>query len=335
MSGLDQQEKELVFQDCLGLSSAEEAARTSQLRADNARADESHEKIRAALAPLQSLTPQACPDALAERTIERLRELTREHLASAPPQVVQIGRARNIGNTIAVAASILLVVGILIPSSRLMRHRYYLRRCAGQVANLFRGLDHYSADHDDLFPAVARAANAPWNRIGQPGPDNYSNTRNPYLLLKYDYVERPEDFVCCGSKIDRAVALTPSEIKAHWDFPSRDRITYSYRVMSNPFVKKASLASLPVMADMNPHFEQPSACTAAGMRLRPVPDLPRLNSVNHARRGQTVLYGGGHVRYSRTRFLGDSSDDIYMTEDSEECHGDEVPDCLTDTLLGP
>jgi hypothetical protein len=129
--------------------------------------------------------------------------------------------------------------------------------------------------------------------------------------------------------------LTPAQIQTHRDFPARDFVTYSYRVSSDPFVKKASLASLPIMADMNPHFERPAACTAAKARLHPVPDLPRLNSINHGRRGQNVLFGGGHVRYSKTRYLGERRDDIYTVEDSNECRGYEVPHCLTDTLLGP
>jgi len=337
MSGFNQEQKDLVFQHCLGLSPSRDAVRTERLISGNDEAAASHARIKAALAPLQTLSPQACPDELADSTVARLRELAREHLASAPPppKILKLVRRRNLSNVIAVAASVLLIVGILIPSSKLMRHRSALQTCKGQLANIFRGLDLYSADHDDRFPAVARAANAPWNRVGHQGPENHSNTRNPYLLLRLSYLDRAEDFVCCGGTHGRTAPLTPSQIKVHNDFPSRDHITYSYRVMSDPFVTRTSLAALPIMADMNPHFEQPSACTSARLTLRPDRGRLRVNSMNHGRRGQNILYGSGYVRYSRTRLLGDPPDDIYLPEGRDECCGDEVPGCLTDTLLGP
>jgi len=337
MSGFNQEQKDLVFQHCLGLSAPEEGARTARVIAGNDEAAESHARIKAALAPLQMVSPHACPDELADRTVARLRELARQHLASAPPpqKILKLARRQNLSNVIAVAASVLLIVGILIPSSKLMRHRSGLQRCEGQLGNIFRGLDLYSADHDDRFPAVARAADAPWNRIGDQGSENHSNTRNPYLLLKLDYLDRVGDFVCCGGTHGQTSPLTPSQIKVHNDFPSRDHITYSYRVMSDPSVKKVSLAGLPIMADMNPHFERQAACTLVNVRLHLNRDLLRLNSMNHGRWGQNILYGGGHVRYSRTRLLGDPPDDIYILKGGDECRGDEVPGSLTDTLLGP
>jgi len=337
MSGFNQEQKDLVFQHCLGLSDPGEGDRTKRVIAANDEAATSHARIKAALAPLQTVSPQACPDELADCTVARLRELAREHLASAPPppKVLKLARWQNLGNVIAVAASILLIVGILIPSSRLMRHRSGLQTCEGQLANISRGLDLYSADYEDRFPAVARAADAPWNRVGHQGPENHSNTRNPYRLLKLGYLDRAEDFVCCGGKQGLASPLTPAQIQVHSDFPSRNHITYSYRVTSAPSVTRMSLSALPIMADMNPHFEQPAACTSARLTFRPDRDRLRVNSMNHGRRGQNVLYGGGHVRYSRTRFLGNPPDDIYMPEGSDECRGYEVPRSLTDTLLGP
>jgi len=336
MSGFDQEQKDLVFQHCLGLSASEEAAQAEQLIAGNDEAAKSHARIATALAPLRTISQTSCPGELADRTVERLRELAREHVASAPPPaVLKLSRRQNLSNVIAVAASVLLIVGIVIPSSKLMRHRSGLLTCKGQLANIFRGLDLYSADHEDRFPVMARADDAPWNRIGHPGPENHSNTRNPFRLLTLGYLDRAEDFVCCGGKRGYASPLTPSQIKAHNDFPSRDHITYSYRVSSDPFLTRTSLSRLPIMADMNPHFEQSAACTSARVTLGLDPDRLRLNSPNHGRRGQNVLYGGGDVRYSRTRFFGDEADDIYLPEGADECRGDEVPGCLTDTLLGP
>jgi hypothetical protein len=260
-------------------------------------------------------------------------------VSAAPPRrIIKLGLTRNLSNAAAVvvvAASVLLIVGVLVPSSNLMRHRYYKQMCQGQLAGIFKSMDLYSADHDDVFPTTARADGAAWNRIGYQGPGGCSNTRGPYLLLSLRYHERPMDFVCCGRARADAPRLPLSQINAYCDFPSREHITYSYRLMPGRSVKTASLAAMPVMADMNPHFERIGAEQAATFTLRLDEDTLSLNSPNHNRRGQNVLYGAGHVGYSATRIVGDPPDDIYTIKDQDVCHGNEQPGCLTDTLLAP
>ena len=43
-------------------------------------------------------------------------------------------------------------------------------------------------------------------------------------------------------------------------------------------------------------------------------DLPRLNSSNHAKEGQNVLYGDGHVEFVQTAFAGDHGNNIYVAD---------------------
>lgn len=86
------------------------------------------------------------------------------------------------------------------------------------------------------------------------------------------------------------------------------------------------------MADWNPLFEEiPDYNTSLHMRL--TPRLLTLNSINHRRRGQNVLFGDGRVKYMKTRFIG--ADDIFTLQDTDVYHGYEVPSCATDFFLAP
>ena len=340
MSGLDRKQRDLIFDSCLGLSSTSETAQVVQLIASDQQAAAMHSSIQSALAPLASVPPEVCPEELAERTVRRLCDLAGHNAVSAAPSpsMIKLGLTRNLSNAAAVvvvAVSILLLLGVLVPSSNLMRHRYHKQMCRAQLGSIFKSMDIYSADHDDVFPATARADGAAWNRIGRQGPEDCSNTRGLYLLLRLNYHDRPMDFVCCGRAQDDTPRLQRSQINTYCDFPSREHITYSYRILSSPTVKKVSLAARPVMADMNPHFERMGAERAAAFTLRLEEDSLSLNSLNHDRRGQNVLYGGGYVGYSTTRIVGDPPDDMYTIRDQDVCHGYELPCSLTDTLLAP
>ncbi len=72
MSPLSRNEKELAFDRCFGLTSAEPAPQVESFIAHNAPTADIHARIQAALGPLKSLHPEACPEELAERTIRLL-----------------------------------------------------------------------------------------------------------------------------------------------------------------------------------------------------------------------------------------------------------------------
>ncbi len=72
MSLLSRNEKELVFDCCFGLPSAEQTAQVESFLAHSEQAAGIHARIQAAVGPLESLRPAPCPDELAERTIRLL-----------------------------------------------------------------------------------------------------------------------------------------------------------------------------------------------------------------------------------------------------------------------
>ncbi len=84
MSSLDRRERELVFDYCLGLVFAEEAAQVEAWIACNEPAAAFYARIQAALEPLESLPSESCPQGLAENTVRGLCAMARETQASAP-----------------------------------------------------------------------------------------------------------------------------------------------------------------------------------------------------------------------------------------------------------
>lgn len=335
MSTLSTMDKALVFDYCIGLLSSEQADRVEKLIEHSAGARELRDRIQTVLNPLAAAAVD-CPDELADRTVERLCALTAQIDSAdvSAPRVVRLGLRRNLSHVAAVvtvAASILLVVGAAIPAFDFLRHRHYRQVCLSQLAGIFRSIDLYSSDYDNTLPAMARVAGAPWHRIGNQGPGGYSNTANLYLLLKHGYTGNPGDFICCGSAKPTTTDLEPSQLATHQDFPSREHITYSYRLMSNPRTKKTSLASRPLIADMNPHFEK----LALDMNVRPSRECLTLNSRNHGGKGQNILWGDGRVLFSRTRTVGDPPNDIYTINNTSTYRGFEWPAGPNDTFVAP
>jgi len=340
MPSLDLDQQELIFDYCIGLADPTQAAKAEQLIAQDTEAAELHDRIMEAVAPLACLPPEICPDDLADRTVQRVRKLAAQPLVAdeSNPRVIRLGFPRSLSNAVGVvvvAACIVLAIGIVMRSSNVMRNRHHNQMCRRQLADIYRALNRYTADYEDVLPVVARADGTPWHRIGDQSPQTASNTRPLFLLFALGYTETPEDFICCSRAQAELPPLKRADIATHRDFPSRRYVTYSYALMPNQRVQRTAFGARPLMADMNPHFE-------ALLSDPPQSDPPlfdkaaaHLNSPNHGRRGQNVLFGDGHARYLRTRFIGDAPDDIYTLKDNALGNCKTLPACLDDAFLAP
>ena len=83
MTPLSRNEKESIFDYCLGRTRTEQAIPLKALLAHNEQAADILARIQAALEPLRSLHPEPCPAELAERTIRLLCAIAqRSHTAS-------------------------------------------------------------------------------------------------------------------------------------------------------------------------------------------------------------------------------------------------------------
>jgi hypothetical protein len=343
MNPLNNGQKELLFDYCIGITSKKETDEAEALISSNQEAAEIHQKLRAAIEPLGSLEPEACPEELVEKTVYRVQnhadfgqQQLRQLLASEQDKkvTIKIGPWRNWFETAAVAAAILFIAGVLIPTLGSARQKYQRQRCQTQMGSVFQGLSNYISDFDGKAPAVATMAGAPWWKLGDQGRENHSNTRNVYLLPKGGYVEL-ESFVCPGCKQKKTEEITQSQIRGNKDFPDRTYITYSFQINCRKNANGKLLCRKVIMADMNPLFENLPEDFSKQFRVQLTRRLLTLNSMNHNRRGQNVLFGDGHIKFIKSRSIGISEDDIYTLQDTDVYQGCEVPSCETDFFLAP
>lgn len=347
MSSLNNEQKQLVFDYCLGLTSEKESAEAEALISSSKEASEIHSTLLSAIAPLGMLESQSCPDDLAERTISRLNVLAdssqfrlQQLLAAEQgrPVIHKVHFWHNLGEMAAVAAVIIFFAGILIPPLSFARQKYWQQRCQMQLSNIFQGIQQYGFDNKDELPLVAAAPGTPWNRVGYQGSEEYSNTRSLWRLVRGGYVKNPADFVCKGRSQGKALQFDISQMRNFNDFPARRYVTYSPRIICIRMTKGSMFGREPLMADLNPIFENlPQKCLCE-VRLRLNDKLLTINSINHNGRGQNVLFGDGAVRFIKDRHIGTAADDIFTLQEMGrgfEVKGCEVPSCETDAFLAP
>jgi len=343
MSPLNNEQKELLFDYCIGLTSQKETAKAEALISTNKEAAEIHSRLKAAIIPLDSLEPESCPDELVEHTIWRVNSFAESGQSQlqqlledeqTKKMAIKIGFWRNWSEMAAVAAAIFLIVGVLVPTLSVARRKYRQQQCQMQMGSIFQGLSNYISDYDGRSPAVVTTAGAPWWKVGDQGSENHSNTRHIYLLPKGGYVELSY-FACTGCKGEKPLKLDDSQIKRLKDFPSRRYVTYSFQIRCDRTQSGKLLCRKVLMADWNPLFERLPEDFTEQLQLHLSRELLTLNSNNHNRRGQNVLFGDGSVEFLKTRFIGISDDDIYTLQDTDVYQGCEVPSCETDFFLAP
>ena len=343
MTALNDQQKQLVFDYCMGLTSEKETADAKSLISSNQEAAHIHSAFTAALSPLDSLESQSCPDSLVESTIWRLNNAARssqlqlEQLLAAEQTRSVTTKKRfwpNFGQLIATAAVILLFASVLFPTLANLRQNAWQQQCQMQLGRMGQAIGNYASDHNGKLPAVATTAGAPWWKVGKKGDENHSNTRHMWLLVKGDYI-KPDDFVCPGKRQGQAIQLDAEEAKNYNDFPARRYVTYSFRIMCDDSKKKNMAGQKVLMADLNPLFEKLPQSYAKPFKLKLDKKLLTLNSINHNRRGQNLLLYDGGVQFVKNRQIGILEDDIYTLQDTDIYKGVEVPTCETDDFLAP
>ncbi len=340
MSPLTSEQKQLLFDYCINLTSQEQTAEAEALVASNQEAADLHAKLKSTFALLDLMQEESCPDVLVDRTVWRLNSLAnssqgrlQQLLASEQARGVRAGSWIWVGlaGRLATAAVFLIVGSVLFNVLSYVRYNSRIQRCQTQMAGVFQGLSHYIADYDGQPPAVSAAVGDPWWKVGHQGNENHSNTRNIYLLVRGGYVP-PGNFVCPGNTCDRAVRVSAAEMRTYKDFPGRECVTYSFQVSCHRTRNGGLLCRKVVMADWNPLFEElPDYSQPFHLRL--TRSLLTLNSINHRRRGQNILFGGGWVEFMKTRLIG--TDDIFTLQDTDIYQGCEVPSCENDFFVAP
>ena len=332
MQPLSHHQKQLLFDYALDLATEQETAQAEALICDNVEAAEIHSSLRVALAPLDTVPDDPCPDDLAERTVWRLRQAADAETTVREPVTTASRPWRNLAEAGAMTAVVLVAIGVLVPSFGFARHVHHKHACQRQLAGIGSSMARYCSDHDDKLPAVTADFSLPWFGAQDRGEKRWSNSSNLHLLLKLGYHGHPESFVCSGRRQKRVSPLMVSESFEYSDFPSVEHISYSLRVFCRPGITVSLLAGQPLLADRNPVFEKvPQDRFAVELDS----ELCRRNSSNHNQRGQNILFVGGQVSFLKTRHVGVPQDDIFTVQNVVEYRGIERPLCEKDPFLAP
>jgi len=342
MTELTIEQKQLLFDYCIVISTEQEAAEAEQLISSNPQSAQLVEQIKAALSPLNTLQEEACPQELEEITISRLKDTARssqlrlEQLI-AEEQARQSAEPRtfwrHFARVLSAAAVILLVAGIYFSPLQYARNK---ANCQAQLYRIGQAMLSYQNENDGQLPVVAAIDGAPWWKVGSnsQSPEYQSNTRHLWLLVKGGYIEKPADFMCPGKKRSKKIVYDTTKVVQYYDFPSRDHISYSFRIRCYKAPAQTNLSQKAMLSDLNPLFENlPEDFEQFVLELNK--ELENLNSINHRRRGQNILFYDGHVEFVKTRFVGVDNDDIFTLQNILSYSGCETPSCETDAFLAP
>jgi prepilin-type processing-associated H-X9-DG protein len=340
MRQLSEQQKQLLFDYCLGLTSQLETAQAQELVFSDSEAAGFVASIKASLSPLDSITPEACPDELAEGTVWRAMQAVRTgrlqlNQLIAAEQHRKVGFWREMFGRLATAAVFIIVGSALITGGNLgLNYARQLSRqtqCGSQLAGLFNGLSNYKADNAGQMPALATAPGEPWWKVGYQGPENFSNTRRMWVLVKNEYAKQ-EDFLCPARKTNCSFSCNPKDYN---DFPRRNLVTYSFRI-GCPKSGSADVGRRVIIADLNPIFEVLPLPSEDKLIRNLSEALIKQNSPNHAGRGQNVLFCDGSVQFIKTRIVDVSEDDIFTLQGAQTTYqGTELPASEADAFLAP
>ena len=324
---------------------------TQRLLADDSELQELDQVVRRSLEALGSLEEETPPAGLAERTLQKVAQHRQvQQLAQSSVDIASGGLKRdrttrakwvlsNLRDVIAVAACLMLVFLFMRPGLQKARHISQEQACANQFRSIGYGLSQYAHDYRGRMPYVQRPPGAKWLGVGKQDDEHYSNTRNTYLLVKMGYVS-VDKFLCPGAdaqpEVKLRVKMDPQTLKTLQDFADRHQVNYSFFLVLNnqSFFTKQS-ENIPIGSDQNPLFADYDSQKQTILDLSVNRELLSRNSPNHGGRGQNLLYGDGHVRFSNSRLVGLNEDDIFTLNDILQYDGDEQPSTDSDILHAP
>lgn len=298
--------------------------------ADRLSRDESFRKLRGDIAntfAAISLAPEAQPpDDLIQNTMARVHQVQRTEalLAKEESRRISARATFSLRELTTVAAAVIVMAVVLIPSIRRARQLATISKCASNIGQIGAAILAYSNDNDDYLPAAA-AANGHWLPTG--GAAAISNSAALYKLIRGGYVSN-RAFRCPAG--GDGTFHVQAEMT---DFPADRFISYSYQHSLGPEALRTSdrrvarvADKMVILADSTPLF--------TGGRFRPE-KLRRLVSENHAGQGQNVLYLDMSVGWADSPDVGVGKDNIFLVRGITKYRGDERPADPTDTFLLP
>ena len=291
---------------------------------------------------LNSMPEEKCPDDLVARMFERFEEKSssQRNLESLLKNEYESKSRRNyvfIGKISKLAAVIAIVIGITatyVPVTKKMRFMALNKVCQQNLASIGASISNYAADNAGMLPSVAADNSSSWWKVGSQNESDHSNTRNLWLLVREGYSD-VNDFACPARPMitdKRLKTVNVCDFKR--DFPSKDFVNYSFRIIDGNPVRVNSMGRSVLAADSNPLFEENCMDKYTFFKGFELNDqLRSASSINHLGRGQNVIFADNSVSFNRGR--NHEGDDIYTVRGTNSYKGSERPSDEDDVFLAP
>ena len=258
----------------------------------------------------------------APRIIRMTDELT-ESAEEAQGRVIRLGNLREI---VAVAAIIVLMIGVGVPSLLNMRERNQRLGCSQNLALLGQGVQQYASVFGSSLPFAGWNSHASWRPSEDPRMETQPNRRHVYPLLRGAYVNDPRVFICPARG---GVPMPSEQVDRRSDFIESRNVSYAYFNMADVRPSLSDNPNLPIMSDDNPIFED-------GVPLFErlgLGDPASRNSPAHHGAGQNILMLDGHLKWATTPLAGINDDNIWTLQGVDKYTGREGPKSSTDAHL--
>lgn len=309
------------------------AAVQARIAADPSLAEQ-NEALAGVFAALKRLEAPAAPTGLAERVQARLHASPTLRLVGTPQKremlereggrVIRFGNLRDI---IAIAAMVVLSIGLGVPSFMQIRERNQRLACSMNLAQIGHAMQSYATTFGESLPFAGWRDGDSW-KPGDGVASVMPNRRHVYLLAR-EREAQPEWFVCPSSG---GVPMPRGVATAGADFPEARNLSYAYQNMSGARPTRRDSAELPIMADDNPCFNDGLPLFEMRRRMK-LSDPTNSNSNAHQGRGQNLLTGDGRVKWTISPNCGVNGDNIWTLSGVQEYTGHEGASTTSDSHL--
>jgi type II secretory pathway pseudopilin PulG len=316
----------LLIDYLLGRASAEQSRQVeAKLRSEDA-FRRRKDAIECTFAAIRLLPQAQPPEGLVARTVARvaLARKADEYVArqeTARPWAVSTFTLKE---ALAVAASIILIVSVFVPSLRQARYKALQGQCASNLGQIGTAVSAYASENNNLLPAAMDRKEQWLDNGSQPV---VSNSAALYKLVSAKLASI--SVFQCPALGRENVHVQPGMA----DFPSPKAVSYSYQHSFTPEgplrrdrFTPSEQESMVIAGDQSPVFAEgqfhPDRVAAPA-------------SANHGGTGQNVLYLAGYTRFATQPNVGVNGDNIFLSGDLVEYQGNETPASRRDTFLLP
>lgn len=269
---------------------------------------------------------------LSERILGKIADSARGTMIMPSVERVSAG-SRSRGwlfprDMVAVAASIVLLLGLIVPGMRGLRDRSRRVACADNMASIYGGTSLYQQAFAGALPFAGNTPGSRWLPNGNSDRPYASNSRHVYLLLKLNYGPKSSSFLCPAD--DNGEPMSEADVEGCDDFASARNFSYSSLNMAGTSPNCAPQLPIAFLSDPNPLF--------AFARFDPSIDPSCTNSQAHrGGAGQTVLKLDGSVVWLTTPIMniGGKQDNLWLAGDLRRYEGTESRASDDDAFLVP